>query len=298
MTNIASPPQTFPTPFARIRLPVALSKVPPAAYAHIWRHAGQTFPRDLAALTLLATSGWSTQRSLHLWLQHNPQTPQPLPDRTLARMWRRLQRGGLIAWQKVHLSHRPPLHTTLLWLTDEGRHFLYEMGIPLPVISEWDRLRIVHHGPKQIMHTAMVALCAHFLRWRGYETEICPLPMAAYQPDLAIRRSGQAPWRYVEVEAPHRGGRFHAGRLQRKWRLLATCQEMALICALNPAQRQQRVASARQVLVQGLATDLLTLHSNPEITWATAWSKGPSGQNPYGQLSVGGLKREPGRVDF
>ena len=46
--------------------------------------------------------------------------------------------------------------------------FLREMGLPAPVISEWDRLRLGHSGPQQPVHTAMVALTAHFMRQRGY----------------------------------------------------------------------------------------------------------------------------------
>ena len=271
----------------RVQLPGSLQDRPPAEYAASWRHAGQSFARDLRALNLLATTGWSSRLSLNQWLvQHDPKLGSTKAG-SIGRLWVSMEDRGLVEQRTVQVSHRPKIQVALVWLSDEGYRFLREMGLPALVISEWDRLRLVHNSPEQPVHTAMVALAAHFMRQRGYHTLVCPTGLGSpYRPDLAIFEPQTGHRCYVEVEAPHSGGRAHAERLERKWRQLAAHQDFVAICALNPEQRQRKVASARQVFAHGLATDLITLHAEPEIAWPQAWGHlrgagGPGSVRPY-----------------
>ena len=170
-----------------VQLPEPLRDWPPAEYAKHWRHAGQSFPRDLKALTLLATSGWSSRLSLNHWLvQHDPKLSSTKTG-AIGRLWTRMAARGLVEQRTIPVSYRPRIQAALVWLSDDGYRFLREMGLPAPLICEWDRLRLVHNGPEQPVHTAMVVLAAHYLRQRGYLTLVCPTGLdSPYRPDLAI----------------------------------------------------------------------------------------------------------------
>ena len=237
-------------------------------------------------MTLLATSGWSSRLSLNHWLvQHDPKLSSTKTG-AIGRLWTRMAARGLVEQRTIPVSYRPKIQAALVWLSDDGYRFLREMGLPAPLICEWDRLRLVHNGPEQLVHTAMVVLAAHYLRQRGYLTLVCPTGLdSPYRPDLAICEPDTGHRCYVEVEAPHSGGRAHAERLRRKWRQLAVHQDFAAICALNLQERQRKVASARNVFEHGLATDLVTLRAEPAITWPTAWghphrAAGPGSARP------------------
>ena len=160
-----------------------------------------------------------------------------------------MEERGLVEQQTVQVSYRPKIQVALVWLSDDGYRFLREMGLPAPIICEWDRLRLVHNGPQQPVHTAMVVLTAHYMRQRGYHTLVCPTGLdSPYRPDLALFEPQTGHHCYVEVEAPHSGGRAHAERLAHKWRQLVAHQDFAVICALNPEQRQRKIESAQKVV--------------------------------------------------
>jgi len=271
----------------RIQLPGPIRDRPPAEYALHWRYAGKSFPGDLRALTLLATTGWSSRLSLNHWLVEDDPKLSSTRSGSIYRLWARMEERGLVEQQTVQVSYRPKIQVALVWLSDVGYRFLREMGVPARVVCEWDRLRLVHNGPQQPVHTAMVVLTAHYMRQRGYRTLICPTGLdSAYRPDLALFEPQTGLHCYVEVEAPHSGGRAHAKRLMHKWRQLVAHQDFAVICALNPEQRQRKIESAQQVFEHGLATDLITLHNEHGTTWPTVWghprwATGPGSGRPY-----------------
>ena len=274
-------PDPTPTPAQPAAPPLApgldslfqpLSDGPPQAYAGFWRYAGKSWPRDLRALALMAATGWSSRLALSEWLVARDAKVTSTKAGTMQRLWTRLEERGLIQQETQVIDARRRVSVSLVELTPFGRELLYEVGIPHPVVPEWQRLRLRHEGDEQPVHTAMVILAAHFLRQRGFRTLVCPQAVAPYFPDLVLLHVPSNRCIYLEVEAPSKGGRVQGARLQRKWLLQVEQQGYAALCALNPTQRGQKMKSAKQVAAHGLATDLQTLHNQPETVWAAVWS--------------------------
>ncbi|MBX7236505.1 MAG: hypothetical protein K1X65_19120 [Caldilineales bacterium] len=243
---------------------------PPAAYASLWRHAGKSWPRDLQALSLMAVTGWSARLSLAEWLvSHDPRLAS-IQAGSILRLWRRLGERDLIRQHTQVIDPRAHVAVAVVELTALGRDLLYELGVQAAV-SEWQRLRLWHQADAQPRHTAMVLLAAHYFRKRGYRTVVCPEADGLLAPDLLILHPAGGQTVYVEVEAPGRGGLVHMARQRRKWEMQASGQGFVAFCALNPRQRGQKLALARRASASGIATDLLTLHAQPEVTWASIW---------------------------
>lgn len=247
---------------------------PPAAFASLWRYAGKSWPRDLQALSLMAVTGWSARLSLAEWLVAHDSRVASIQAGSILRLWRRLGERGLIRQNTQVIDRRAHVAVAIVELTSQGRDLLYELGIQA-AISEWQRLRLRHQADTQLRHTAMVLLAAHHFRQRGYRTVVCPDLDGLLAPDLLIAHPASGQTVYVEIEAPGRGGRVHEARHRRKWELQVSYQGFVAFCALNPRQRGQKLVLARAASAQGLATDLLTLHAQPGLTWASAWGDPP-----------------------
>ncbi|MCO6451204.1 MAG: hypothetical protein J5I90_10505 [Caldilineales bacterium] len=268
-------PPTLPCSNPALNLPPTLRTRPAPSFAHLWRRAGKSWPRDLAALSLLGTSGWSSRLALNSWLvAHHPRFAG-IDTSVLKRLWPRLAARGLVATQTVVIDRRHHLSAALVWLSDLGYGFLREQGLPCITLSEWDRLRIAHDGESQPVHTAMVILAAHYFRQRGYMTEVCPPVAGAFAPDLLLVHAASGARLYVEVEAPAQGGKAQQAQLRAKWELMAAAQGFVALCAATPRQCQQRRQSARQVTERVLAADLLTLAQRPDIIWSLGDGRRP-----------------------
>jgi len=259
-------------------LPEPLRKKPTGDFAYYWRHRGKSWPRDIKTLTLMATSGWSSRLALSQWLvDHDPKI-NSITSGSIKRLWKRLADGynhiyTLVDQRNVIIDRAHNFQVSMVWFTEMGREFLAEMGIPWTV-SEWDRLRLLHNGPRQPTHTAMVILAAHLFRQRGYYTVVCPDDTyGRLRPDLMLINPATGRHRYVEVEAPRHTGKAKRAQLRRKWELVLELQDSVIICALNPKQRAQRVNSAKRVAQHGLATDLRTLSHEPHTIWTYAWGR-------------------------
>lgn len=260
-----------------LSLPFSISPTcprPPAAYAPLWRYAGKSWPRDLQALTLMAVTGWSARLSLAEWLVARDPRVASIQAGSILRLWRRLGERGLIRQHTQLIDRRAHVAVAIVELTSQGRDLLYELGIQA-AISEWQRLRLRHQGGAQPRHTAMVLLAAHHFRQRGYRTVVCPDLDGLLAPDLLVAHPVSGQTIYVEVEAPGRGGLVQEARLRRKWELQMGYQGFVAFCALNPRQREQKLTTARQTAAHGLATDLQTLHTQPDLTWASVWGEPP-----------------------
>lgn len=258
-------------------LPEPLRNKPSGEHAWYWRYRGKSWPRDLKALTLMATSGWSSRLALSYWLVDHEPTVNSITSGSIKRLWQRLTYlldydMGLVGHQNVVIDRSHNFQVSVVWLTEVARELLVEIGVPWTV-SEWDRMRLLHNGPNQPKHTAMVILAAHLFRQRGFYTVVCPVVEARLRPDLMLVDPHTGRRLYVEVEAPRHTGKAKREQLKRKWELVLELQDSIIICALNPRQRAQRVNSAKRVAEHGLATDLRTLSHNPDILWTHAWGK-------------------------
>jgi len=127
-------------------------------------------------------------------------------DSVIKRLWGRLQQRGLVEQRTVVIDRRQNTSVALVWLTERGRHFLHEQGLPFLALSEWDRLRLLHNSEQQPVHTAMVILAAYLFRHRNFFTEVCPPTVAPFAPDLLLTNASGGERIYVEVEAPSKAG--------------------------------------------------------------------------------------------
>lgn len=275
LASFALPPldrPLLPTSPGTPPLPTSLRSHPAPPYALLWRHAGKSWTRDRSALCLLGVSGWSSRLALNTWLAAQDTRHAPVDDTTLRRLWDRMQARGLVVQSTVTVDPARHHSVALVWLTAQGRDFLFELGLPFVALSEWDRLRLAHNGAAQPVHSAMVIAAAHQFRRRSYTTETCPPAYAALAPDLLLTDQDGRPV-LVEVEVPSHGGQRHRQRLLSKWERQAQTQGFVAFCALHPRHRRQLSLLARQVARQGLATDLDTL-SHAEGTsfpWLETW---------------------------
>ncbi len=269
------PPPFSPSVSAGDSLPQPLLPHPAPVFAHLWRHAGRSWPRDRTALTLLGLSGWSSRLALNAWLVAHDAGLTPAEDGAARRLWDRMEARGLIV-QRTVVIDPPRRHSiALLWPSELGRTFLFEQGLPYLRLSEWDRLRLRHNGADQPVHSAMVIAAAHQFRRRGLLTEVCPPPEHGFAPDLRLE-DGVGRRLYVEVEAPAHGGQAQRRRLLRKWELLLELQGRVAVCALNPRSCHRHVSLAGKVAPCGLATDLYSLSQDEEATvvWTDVWGDG------------------------
>lgn len=260
-----------------IFLPETLLTRPAPAYAALWRKAGKSWPRDLKALSLLGTSGWSSRLALNTWLVANDPAIQSEEDSVLKRLWGRMVQRQLVEQRTVVIDRHHNTSVALVWLSERGRLFLHEQGLPILVLSEWDRLRLLHSGERQPVHTAMVIHAAHLFRRRGFFTEVCPPLDAPFTPDLRLLNASTEQDIYVEVEAPSRGGRAQHERLRSKWRNMAEAQGYVVVCALNPQQLKSKMRSAQKIAAHGLGADLQTLARDDlhDRLWTHVWGAPP-----------------------
>lgn len=262
------------------RLPI------PPAYAPLWRHAGKSWRRDAGMLALMAETGWSCRLALSTELVRTEADLSSVRAGSIQRLWTRLQSRCLIRQRTVLLEYRRHALVSLVELTPYGRELLYQLGLPLPKVAEWQLLRQHHGADRQLKHTAMVVLAAHYFRQRGFATVCCPALPGRYAPDLALHDVATGTSLYVEVEAPCRGGRFHETRLQRKWERQTAQQGLVVLCALNPGQRERLTTTAAAVAPQGLATDLQTLQEAPELVWPAVWGVFSETPAPHNDASL------------
>ena len=256
-----------------LALPLLLRPAP--AFAHLWRHAGRSWPRDRTALVLVGLTGWSSRLALNAWLVEQGDGPTTPEGSTLRRLWDRMEARDLVIQRTVVIDPAHRHSIALLWPSELGRTFLIEQGLPYLRLSEWDRLRLLHNGVDQPVHSAMVIAAAHQFRRRGLHTEVCPSPEADFAPDLLLQDAAGRRL-YVEVEAPAHGGQAQRQRLLRKWERLQRVQGQIAVCALNPLYARRHIALAREVARHGLATDLYSLSQDAEaaILWTDAWGEG------------------------
>jgi len=239
-------------------------------------------------MTLLGVTGWSSRLALNKWLIAHDARLQSEQDGPIKRLWNRMEQRGLVEQRTVTIDRHHNFSVAMVWLSENGRSFLWEQGAPHLKLSEWDRLRLAHDGEQQPVHTAMVILAAYLFRKHGFFTEICPVVEGHYAPDLVLvdARTGESI--YVEVEAPSRGGRAQSERLSAKWKLMVGAQGYVALCALNPKQRGRRILSARGVAQHGLATDLYTMSRHEHVLWARLWGRFDEGLLPAAAKTITG----------
>ena len=196
-------------------LPEPLRSKPVGDFAWYWRHRGKSWPRDIKALTLMATSGWSSRLALSQWLvDHDPKI-NSITSGSIKRLWKRLTDGydhiyTLVDQRNVIIDRAHNFQVSMVWFTEMGREFLAEVGVR-------DRLRLLHNGPKQPTHTAMVILAAHLFRQRGYYTVVCPDDTyGRLRPDLMLvnPRYRASPLRRGGGSTAHRQGQACAAQAQ------------------------------------------------------------------------------------
>lgn len=253
--------------------PQALRTRPSPGYASLWRRAGKSWHRDLKALGLLGTTGWSSRLALNKWLVAADPALQSEQDSVIKRLWVRMAQRELVEQRTIVIDRHNNTSVALVWLSERGRHFLHEQGLPFITLSEWDRLRLLHNGERQPVHSAMIILAAYLFRRRGHFTEVCPPTDAPFAPDLLLTDARSRKRVYVEVEAPARGGRGQRERLRTKWRNMMAAQGFVAVCALNPRQLTYKLRSAQQVADRGLGIDLNTLSWDEmdRLLWTESW---------------------------
>jgi len=258
---------------SQMTLPAVLRSRPVSGYAFLWEKAGKAWPRDLKAMAILGITGWSSRLALNKWLIAHDAKLQSEKDGAIKRVWNRMEQRGLVEQRTVTIDRHHNHSVAMVWLTDNGRNFLWEQGAPYLTLSEWDRLRLAHDGERQPVHTAMVTLAAYLFRRHGFFSEVCPVVEGHFSPDLQLVDARTGELTYVEVEAPSRGGKAQSERLRVKWELMADTQGYVALCALNPMQRGRRIISARSVAQHGLATDLYTMSHHEHMLWARLWGR-------------------------
>ncbi len=272
----------------QIMLPAVLRSRPVPGYAFLWEKAGKAWSRDLKAITLLGVTGWSSRLALNKWLIAHDARLQSEKDGPIKRLWKRMEQRGLVEQRTVTIDRHHNFSVAMVWLTENGRRFLWEQGAPHIILSEWDRLRLAHDGEQQPVHTAMVILAAYLFRRHGFFSEVCPVAEGHFAPDLLLFDTKTGEPIYVEIEAPSRGGRAQSERLRTKWELMTDAQGYVVLCALNPKQRGRRILSARGVAQHGLATDLYTMSQHEHMLWARLWGRFDEGSLPAAAKTITG----------
>ncbi len=226
---------------------------------------------ELQLLSVLALDGRCRRPEIEAKLKREHGVPL---GGTMARLFSRLEEGGLIeqARPKSEIGSGPP--PTLVWLRRKGAHVCREVLGTEPVEQEGARLRSRH---KSTEHAFLNLVAGDILRDAGYDVDLFPDPIQVdghlVDPDIVATTDGRAI--IVECERYTRKDRDHRAR---KWNGLAQATELlsgskdlyvltpnkeaknAIISELSQWRGEWRetskgtevhVSSAHEVLVQG-----------------------------------------------
>ena len=173
---------------------------------------------------------------------------------------RSLEARGII-YSEVHRVGRAG--AMIVGLTDLGRKIAKACGWEV-VETEWERLKRLHGGDRQLKHAAAVCIFAYHARRRGCKVEVVPQVEGPAEPDVLLITGGGERI-YVEVEA----GR----EKEAKWRNTADLQGFVALCAVNDRARDALVREIKSLGLPGRATDLgaLIAEKDEGRLWMEEW---------------------------
>ena len=217
-----------------------------SSYAFLWQKAGKAWADDLKAMTLLGITGWSSRLALNKWLITHDARLQSEEDGVIKRLWKRMEQRGLVEQRTVTIDRQHNHSVAMVWLTENGRSFLWEQGVPyhghFRVGSPASGTSWLQDSPciQPWLYSPPTCSARH-----GFFSEVCPVVEGRFAPDLRLFDPKSERAIFVEVEAPSRGGKAQSERLRTKWNLMENAQGYVALCALNPKQRGRRMISAR-----------------------------------------------------